>query len=96
MLTKDILFGMNVLTLAGFVVMGISLTLRRMKNAGAPLCIGLMRGNSSGIFRAVCGRLIKLAESGPPIPRHPYHKAATTIGGSNEIGLRTADTTTRL
>src|ERR1700730_6877675 len=55
-----------------------------------------VRGNSSGIFRAVCGRFIELAESGPPIPRHPYHKAATTIGGSNEIGLRTADTTTRL
>jgi hypothetical protein len=26
MLTKDILFGMNLLTLAGFVIMGISLT----------------------------------------------------------------------
>jgi hypothetical protein len=40
MLTKDILFGMYVLTLAGFVVMGISLTLRRMKNAGAPCALG--------------------------------------------------------
>ena len=26
MLTKDILFGMNILTLAGFIVMGLSLT----------------------------------------------------------------------
>jgi hypothetical protein len=27
MLTQDILFGMNILTVAGFVVMGLSLTL---------------------------------------------------------------------
>ena len=50
MLTKDILFGMNVFTLAGFVVMGISLTLRRMKNAGAPLCIGLMCAGTALVF----------------------------------------------
>jgi hypothetical protein len=50
MLTKDILFGMNVLTLAGFVVMGISLTLRRMKNAGAPRCIGLMCAGTVLVF----------------------------------------------
>ena len=50
MLTKDILFGMNVLTLAGFVVMGISPTLRRMKNAGAPLCIGLMCAGTALVF----------------------------------------------
>ena len=30
MLTKDILLGMNILTLAGFVVIGITLTLNRM------------------------------------------------------------------
>jgi len=30
MFTKDILFGMNILTLAGFVVMGLTLTLNRM------------------------------------------------------------------
>lgn len=30
MFTKDILFGMNILTLAGFAVMGITLTLNRM------------------------------------------------------------------
>ena len=29
-LTRDILFGMNILTLAGFVVMGLTLTLNRM------------------------------------------------------------------
>ena len=42
MLTKDILFGMNILTLAGFIVMGLSLTLQRMAAAGRPLIIGLM------------------------------------------------------
>jgi hypothetical protein len=41
---------MNVFTLAGFVVMGISLTLRRMKNAGTPLCIGLMCAGTALVF----------------------------------------------
>jgi len=41
-LTKDILFGMNILSLAGFLLMGISLTLRRTGNAGVPLSIGMM------------------------------------------------------
>jgi hypothetical protein len=41
-LTRDILFGMNILTLAGFLVIGLSLTLHRTGNAGAPLSIGLM------------------------------------------------------
>jgi hypothetical protein len=31
---KDILFGMNILTLAKFVVMGLTLTLNRMGQAG--------------------------------------------------------------
>ena len=39
MLTKDILFGMNILTLAGFAVMGITLTLNRMRQAGKGLSI---------------------------------------------------------
>ena len=34
MLTEDILLGMNILTLAGFVVMGLTLTLNRMGQAG--------------------------------------------------------------
>ena len=42
MLTKDILFGMNILALAGFSVMGLSLTLQRMAAAGRPLSISLM------------------------------------------------------
>ncbi len=50
MFTKDIIFGMNILTLAGFVVMGLSLTLRRMAVAGGPLCIGLMCAGTVLVF----------------------------------------------
>ena len=42
MFTKDSLFGMNILTLAGFVVMGLTLTLNRMGQARKPLSVGLM------------------------------------------------------
>jgi hypothetical protein len=42
MFTRNFLFGMNIITLLGFAVMGISLTLRRMASAGVPLCLGLM------------------------------------------------------
>ena len=42
MLTKDILFGMNILTLSGFVLMGLTLTLNRMGQAGKLMSIGLM------------------------------------------------------
>ena len=49
-LTKDILFGMNVLTLVGFLVMGLSLTLRRTGNASVPLSIGLMCAGTTLVF----------------------------------------------
>jgi hypothetical protein len=42
MLTKDIFFGMNILTLVGLIITGFGLTLRRMAHAGLPLCFGLM------------------------------------------------------
>ena len=42
MLTKDILFGMNTLTLVGLIMTGFGLTLRRTARAGLPLCIGFM------------------------------------------------------
>ena len=52
MLTKDILFGMNILTLAGLVVMGLTLTLNRMGQAGKALSIGLMTaGTALGYLR---------------------------------------------
>ena len=50
MLTKDILYGMNILSLTGFVVMGLTLSLRRMANASAPLCIGLMCVGTALVF----------------------------------------------
>jgi hypothetical protein len=53
-LTKDILFGLNIFTLAGFVVMGLALTLNRMGQAGkgaAHRSDG--RGDWSGFSRAV-------------------------------------------
>jgi len=58
-LAKDILFGMNILTLAGFVVMGITLTLNRMGQAGKALCIGLMTAGTVLVFAGlyVGGRL---------------------------------------
>ena len=49
-LTRNILFGMNVLTLAGFLVMGLSLTLHRTGNAGAPLSVGLMCAGTALVF----------------------------------------------
>jgi hypothetical protein len=50
MLTQDILFGMNIVTLAGFIVMGLSLTLHRMEAAGRPLSIGLMCAGTALLF----------------------------------------------
>ena len=50
MLTKDIVFGMNLLTLLGFLVMGLSLTLRRTGNASVPLSIGMMCGGTALVF----------------------------------------------
>jgi hypothetical protein len=42
MLTRDIGFGMNALTLVGLLVVGFGLTLQSMAGAGRPLCIGVM------------------------------------------------------
>jgi hypothetical protein len=50
MLTKDILFGLNLLTLAGFAMMGLSLSLHRSGQIGAPLSIGLMIAGTALVF----------------------------------------------
>jgi hypothetical protein len=50
MLTKDIFYGMNILTLAGFVVMGLTVTLRRSGQAGKGLSIGLMCAGTALVF----------------------------------------------
>jgi hypothetical protein len=49
-LTRDFLFGMNILSLAGFLVMGLSVTLHRTGNAGAALSIGLMCAGTALVF----------------------------------------------
>jgi hypothetical protein len=49
-LTKDILFGMNVLTLSGFLVMGLSLTLHRTGNVGVTLSVGMMCAGTALVF----------------------------------------------
>ena len=50
MLTKDILVGMNILTLAGFVMRGLTLTLNRMGQAGKAMSIGLMTAGTALVF----------------------------------------------
>ena len=49
-LTRDIPFGMNILTLTGFVVMGLTLTVNRMGQAGKGLSIGLMAAGTALVF----------------------------------------------
>jgi hypothetical protein len=49
-LTKDILFGMNIKTLAGFVVMGLTLTLNRMGQIRKALSVGLMVAGTALVF----------------------------------------------
>jgi hypothetical protein len=50
MLTRDILFGMNMLTLAGFLVMGLTLTLNRMGQTGKALSISMMVAGTALVF----------------------------------------------
>ena len=77
MLTKDILFGMNVLTRVGFLVMGLSLTLHRTGNAGVPLSIGLMCAGTALVFYGLfVGNSSKIAETDPPpLLNIPHHAA---------------------
>ena len=56
MLTTDILVGLNILSLAGFVLMGLALTLRRTAQASAPLCIGLMCVGTALVFFGLYAR----------------------------------------
>jgi len=50
LLTQQILFGMNILTLAGFVMMGLTLTLNRVGQTGKALSIGLMAAGTALVF----------------------------------------------
>jgi hypothetical protein len=51
-LLKESVFGMNILSVIGFMVMGLGLTMRRMARAGLPLCLGLM---SAGTLLVLLG-----------------------------------------
>jgi hypothetical protein len=50
MFTREIIFGMNLLSLAGFVLMGVALNLVRTARTRAPLCIGLMGAGTVMVF----------------------------------------------
>ena len=50
MLTQDLISGFNVLSLAGFVVMGITLVLSRSGRIGRALSIGLMSAGTALVF----------------------------------------------
>jgi hypothetical protein len=50
MLTKEIISGFNLLSLAGFVVMGLTLAVNRAGRAGKALSIGLMSAGTALVF----------------------------------------------
>jgi hypothetical protein len=50
MLTKNIAFGMNLISLAGFVLMGFGLSLSRQKRVGAPAAFALMGVGTALLF----------------------------------------------
>ena len=59
MLTKDIISGFNLLSLAGFVIMGLTLALNRSGRAGKTLSLGLMCAGTALVFFPgyICGRV---------------------------------------
>jgi uncharacterized membrane protein YhdT len=56
MLTKEFLFGLNILTLAGFAVMGLGVSLNRRGQIGVPLSIGLMCAGTALVFFGLYAR----------------------------------------
>ena len=50
MFTTDIISGFNILSLAGFVIMGLTLALNRTGRAGKALSIGLMSAGTAFVF----------------------------------------------
>jgi hypothetical protein len=50
MLTKDIISGFNILSLAGFVIMGLTLAVSRSGRAGKAMSIGLMCAGTALVF----------------------------------------------
>jgi len=84
-LTKDILFGMNILTLAGFVVMGITLTLNRMGQTRKAFSVGLMVTGTALVFLGLyaggwSGRVANLARE--------HRECSWRRSGSSPPGFR--------
>jgi hypothetical protein len=52
-LTKNLSFGLNLISLAGFFVMGIGLTLSRQQRIGAPIAFGLMGVGTALLFLGI-------------------------------------------
>lgn len=50
MLTKNLPFGINLISLAGFLLMGIGLTLSRQRRIGFPAAAGLMGAGTALLF----------------------------------------------
>jgi hypothetical protein len=50
MLTKEIISGFNLLSLVGFLIMGITLALNRTGRVGKALSIGLMSAGTVLVF----------------------------------------------
>ena len=50
MFTREMFYGMNLLTLAGFVLMGIGLTLNRQGSVRTPVAFGLMGVGTALVF----------------------------------------------
>jgi hypothetical protein len=51
--TRDVLFGMNALTLGGFVLMGVGLNLSRARRIRPPLAFALMGVGTILVFAGV-------------------------------------------
>ncbi len=50
MFTQDFLFGMNLVSLAGFVLMGIGLTFNRQQKISVPVAFALMAVGTGLLF----------------------------------------------
>ena len=50
MLTREVLFGMNILSLAGFVMMGLGMTLNRQGKIRAPAAFVMMGIGTALVF----------------------------------------------
>jgi hypothetical protein len=53
MLTQNLPFGLNLISLAGFLLMGIGLTLSRQRRIGFPVAAGLMGAGTALLFLGI-------------------------------------------